>query len=567
MDDKSSVSPLIILPGINHSPVYLYGENGEPVKNSQGKDVGGTLLIPDVDAFKEKLPGLIKAIALSSVTRKSEEVRARAYECGKALCRAQKCGKDGNFVNNLKVKRFEYPISEMDEETKKWAYVMVPIQGLTDKIGEENVFFFTFNLAGDPMESAKELKDYVALVKEKTGSEKVSFLPVSLGGTILTAYAYLYGLEDIDRIVNIVACLDGTDIVADIFAGEFDTSDRFLRHELLPAVIKEETGKALPGYAANILLHALPEKAFTGALDGFIGGMLDEFMLYCPQFWAMVPSYRYDALAEKRLSSPELKELKSKTDAFQKARLSLGDTLIKAQKDGVKIDFIAAGGLSFGDKEYGILSAVKSKNAYSTDGVVNLSSETLGAYGAPKGQKLPKGYRQVRECAEEPGYSYVSPDGSIDASRAALPDNVWIFCGQHHEVGKNSAVLNLAADIYLGKVKNVHSDPQGHPQFNNPENTYHLRRWRLADAKRALEDVYSGKIKTAPSVKARLEQSIKDAEKVLESRIADEFEAEKVKREIDDILIRLGRAEAPAKESKVKKAIEKAAEKISEATV
>lgn len=42
-------APVVVVPGINHSPTYLYDENDEPVLNKDGKRIGGTLLILDTD--------------------------------------------------------------------------------------------------------------------------------------------------------------------------------------------------------------------------------------------------------------------------------------------------------------------------------------------------------------------------------------------------------------------------------------------------------------------------------------------------------------------------------------
>ena len=116
----------------------------------------------------------------------------------------------------------------MSEDDIQWLYRMVPIQALENEIGGDHIYMFTFNLVGDPMESADELHEYIKMVKEQTGHDKVSFLPVSLGGTILTAYLDKYGHEDLDQIVNAVACLNGTDIVADMYARKWNLSDEYL---------------------------------------------------------------------------------------------------------------------------------------------------------------------------------------------------------------------------------------------------------------------------------------------------------------------------------------------------
>ncbi|MBR0113496.1 MAG: hypothetical protein IJM02_07090 [Clostridia bacterium] len=556
-----NVSPVIILPGINHSPVYLYDENDNPVTDESGKKTGGTLMIPDTAAFKEKLPALAKALAASIVTRKADGIYEKAYDCAAAVSRIQQCDSDGDFINNLKPERWYYPVSEMDDELKGWAYRMVPMQALTKEIGEDKLFFFTFNLVGDPLDSAKELQEYIKFVKEYSGSEKVSFLPVSLGGTILTAYLSLYEADDIDRIVNVVACLDGTDIVGDIFARDFDTSDLFLRHEFIPAIFREETGDALPGYGINILLHTIPDSAFSAFLSGFMSGILDTLMLNCPQIWAMLPSYRYDGLRERYLTGDEHARLRERTDAFQKARLTLKDSLLKAAESGVKIDYIAGSGLDFGDVEYCYFAAVKSKSRYNTDGIINLSSCTLGAHGAPRGKTLPASYISERE--REGKGEYISPDRRVDVSTALMPDNTWVFLNQHHEVGKNNAVLNLAKSIITGEVENVHSDPVNYPQFNRGANTYVLRRWKSGDGARVLEEIRDGSLRTAPSVKAQLEKAVSESEQVLGATVGDAHRASKALKDIEKILVRLGKAPEPQSQSEIRKLLCKTAEGLS----
>jgi len=566
-DKNKKVSPVIILPGINHSPSYLCDENGNRIKDGNGKDIGGTLMIPDVASFKKELPALAKSLARSVATHTEGDIYEKAYSCAMALTSIQRCDCEGNHINNLVTERWEYPISEMDEDLKAWAYRMVPMQALTDEIGEENLFFFTFNLVGDPMISADELKDYIEKVKARTGAEKVTLLPVSLGGTILTAYLEKYGSEGIDRIVNTVACLDGTEIVSDIFARRFNISERYLRHEFIPSLFKEETGSGTAGYAVNILLHALPRRGFYALISGFMSGLIDGVMIYCPQIWAMLPAKRYDDLCMKYLCGRKAAALKERTDAFQFARLHLKKNLLRAAENGVKIDFISGSGLDFGDVEYCIFGAVKSKDKFNTDGIIQLDSTTLGAYGVPAGGTLPDGYTQARECKSHPGYSYISPDRRVDVSTALMPDNTWIFLNQHHEVGNNSAVLNLAKCIITGEVSDVHSDPVNHPQFNFAENTYHLRRWKLGDGKRALDEIAGGEIKTAPSIRKELENAVAKGEEILGGTVADAYAAAKARKDIERILVRLGKASPEKQQCIIGALAEKFTQCISEALV
>ena len=556
-------SPVVILPGINHSPTYLFDENGNHVKDAGGRDIGDTLIIPDKEKFKAHLPEIAKAIGLAVLTQCSGNTEKAVYD---AVCDAlwiQKCGDDGNFVNNLITKRWNHSLAELTEDEFRWVNIMVPLKELVDEIGKENIYFFTFNLVGDPMKTADELEDYIRMVREQTGYDKVTLLPVSLGGTILTAYLDAYGHRYVDRIVNAVACLDGTDIVADLFDMDFNTSESFLHHEFLPRVLKEMTGKGTAGYAVNSILHLLPEEAFNSLLRGAITAALDTIMINCPQIWAMLPSYRYEETAEHYLNVPEKAGLRKRTDRFQQARLNLKNNILAAVADGVRVDSISGSNLDFGEPEYTFFSAVASAEKYNTDGIINLSSTTLGATGAPHGANLGDGYVQAKEIEGHPGYSYISPDRRIDVSTALLPDHTWIFLNQHHEVGRNDVVLNLFRSIILGELDDVHSDPVNHPQFNYSCNTYHLRRWLLGDAEKALSDIESDTLHCPPSIEKELREAIAEGRTVLRATVADAEKAAQVKTKLEKVLARLGRFTPKNEPSEIQHRIETAMENIS----
>ena len=165
---------------------------------------------------------------------------------------------------------------------------------------------------------------------------------------------------------------------------------------------------------------------------------------------------------------------------------------------------------------YTYFGIVASADKVNTDGIINLSSTTLGATGAPNGQTLPEGYTQAYTNPEYPDYSYISPDGRIDASTAILPDNTWIFLDQHHEVGNNDIVLNLAKAIILGEVEDVHSDPEKYPQYNYACNTKYVRRWRLADAYEVDQSTLT------EEQKAQLNAAIALGEAAINATIADQ---------------------------------------------
>lgn len=529
---KCEYSPVIVLPGINHSPTYLYDENDEPVMVN-GNHLGGTLLIINEAALSAL--AVIKAVASVLGTlglQMNVGLDKVAYDLVSELFKYQRCDENGDHIENLKTKRWNHSLEYMTEDDLDWTYRMVPMKPLVDEIGKDHVYFFTFNLVGDPMDSADELKEYVEMVKEQTGHDKVSFLPVSLGGTILTAYLEKYGHGDLDQIVNAVACLDGTDIVADFMAREWRLEDEYLYHQFIANIFVESNGTPTLGYLINTLLHIFPRAGVDGLLSGAMEAILDTLMLNCPQFWAMLPSYRYDELVERYLTDKP--NLKARTDAFQQARLNLRQNILDAVADGVRVNSIAGANLDFGEQMYTYFNIVASAEKINSDGIVNLNSTTLGATGAPHGKTLSDIDYEKNTYCDDPTHDHVSPDNMVDTSTAVLPENTWIFLDQHHEVGNNDVVLNLAKAIFLNEVTDIHSDPENYPQFNGTCSTKAIRRWRLPDAKKIDQSTLSAEDK------AELNAAIAEAEAVLSMTVADQARVEAAEARLNAILHKVG---------------------------
>ncbi|MCR5522475.1 MAG: hypothetical protein K6F64_02405 [Clostridia bacterium] len=561
--NKSKHNPLIILPGINHSQTFLYDSYGHHIKDRKGNDLGGTFIFPDTDTARLYFPEVKREIFKSIAASDPAKVKKAVYKLVSESLWPQKCDSDGNHVNNLITQRNPHSMATFSDEELRWLDIMVPMKELPDIIGRDKIYFFTFNLVGDPLKSAEELDSYIQNVKSETGCEKVTLLPISLGGTILTAYLECFGHRDIDNIVNAVACLNGTDIVADLFEKNFNMSSAFIHH-VFPADISEEiAGKKSYGYIIGSLLHILPDRVIKAVLESAVDAALDTVMINCPQMWAMLPSYRYDDLADRYLSDASKKKLKEKTDRFQTARLNLKKNILSAVADGVKVSFISGSNLSFGEPEYRFFEVVSSTGRYNTDGIINLSSTTLGATGVPNKGTLGKNYRQKKTNPEYPDYSYISPDNKIDVSTALLPDSTWIFLNQHHEVGRNDAVLNLFISLILGRIDDVHSDPVNYPQFNFSSNTQSLRRHLLPEAERLLGKIENGTLPRDAGITEKLRESVAQARAVLDLTVADSERAKKSAESIKAVLSYFTEQKKDEQQSIKDAVIEKISKKIS----
>ena len=459
--------PTIILPGINHSPYYLTDENGEVVKDKDGNEMTSSLLLLNTDSLRKEIFKLVPSLLFSVIFQRDLGATEKVGALVKELMKYMETDQDGNTVYNLVTKKFGVPVSEMNESDRHFFYTMLPVEPIAELCGEDNLFLYTFDLFGDPMENAAGIDAYIDMVLEKTGKEKVNLASVSLGGTMLSAYAETgKNLSKVNKVINMVSLLNGTDIMADFIDRDFNVSDEFFRKEYFPLVLESLTGDKGLGNLVNILLHIMPRSLFEGIITSAYTALHDTVLVNNPEFWAMVPGERYDELADKWIKSDTLR---AKTDAFQTARLSLKNNLSKMTENGTEVYSICGYNLSYTDGDYAFFGAVSSSENANCDGIIPVSSTSLGATSVKAGTTFESDYVSSHDS------KYISPDGSVDASTCLFPDRTWFFNEQHHEVGRNDAVIRLAALILNGAVTSVDST-ELYPQFNGARNSRSLTR-------------------------------------------------------------------------------------------
>lgn len=471
----------IILPGI--------GQSDSTYVKEDGSTVSGGLVLLDSDGIIGPVVSKLAWPLLKSIGTQTadENLQSSVHDVIADLFYIQASDKNGVGKENLILTRYPYALSQYNEDDHGWFYRMFPmepvVEAMAEKYGatdpsynpEDYIYLSTFQLIGNPYDSAKELKEFIAMVKEQTGCEKVNLVPISLGGTIMTAYLQLVQEEyngdfsDINKIINIVACLNGTDLFSDFFAREWNLADEFLYEEYINLIVEANGMEPYMASLIKIALKIIPKDALYAILSGAIEGLLDTMLVNCPQFWAMVTKERYEGLADRYLVGDEYATLRAKTDWFQNARCSLNDNLVYANENyGVTTYTVAAYGLQFTDGEYNFFGIVGSSATTNSDGIINIDSASLGATYTVPGEKLD---------AAEMG----SPDGELDIATCLFPETTWFFKNQHHEVGRNDVILKLLGQILVGNVTDVESDAN-FPQFNYGRVTRNLtREGRLMD--------------------------------------------------------------------------------------
>lgn len=514
----ATVYPTVIIPGISQSISYVADENGDPAYNANGEELSGGLLIIDSTTLVPALVNNLAAPLATSLVNQNDKdgnLRRGVANTVKEVFSTQASNKNGEPVNNLQTVYYDSSVAGMSEDDRDYFYRMIPMKTLTQDtvdvttgeviqeavIDEDSLYLYAFPLIGDPMESAEGLNDYIQFVKEQQGVDKVNIVTISLGGTILTAYMEKYkdtGYTDINRIVNVVSCLQGTDVMGDFYLREFKINDpehpeyeTFFFNDFLPMVMETNADNKALGYIINVALKIMPKEVVYSILSGAVDGIVETLMLYCPQFWSMVPVDRFDDVKamyyDEIWGDPECAELAKKIDDFHTAAVNLKDNLKEfAKTNGNLVHNVACYDLSYAEQDYNFFGAMRSSDTTNSDGIIDIDSTTLGEPDmyAKAGTVLPD------EILFDDS-RIISPDGSIDITDCAFRDTTWFFHGQYHEVGRNDVIISLIGRLITGQIKDV-DDDANFPQFNGNRNTRNIRRWRLEEAETLIVNFNNG---------------------------------------------------------------------------
>ena len=433
-------TPCVILPGIGQSKVELTDGNGNKIKMAWPLDVEGEEILNAL-----KMP-LVKMMLLRRDAGFSDKVKETFSEIADPIATLP----DGSMKNPLRVVGYPRSLAECDKDEKRYIYKMVPLQMLSERIGEENLFFFAYNSFGDTYEIAKELSDYIDMVKEKTGSDKVNLVPVSLGGALSTAYFQLFRhKKDVKRVMYFVAALGGSHLIADVMEKNIIPGNGVSMIEML---MDKSTADKVSGF-----LKLLPKGVFEATINKALDAINETVLGNSMSMWGIIPPERYPALAKQYLSDEKHKALKERADRFYEYRLHFPETVRELEAEGVEFFAICGYGLQ--------LLALAGTDKMSSDGIIHISSTSMGAKSAPLGDTLTVCEDEGRHCSDA-AHCHISPDKTIDASYGLWPETTWYFAEQRHDdTAYNDVALGIAARVLSDdSFINIYSDEK-FPQF------------------------------------------------------------------------------------------------------
>ncbi|MBQ7689454.1 MAG: alpha/beta hydrolase [Clostridia bacterium] len=382
---------------------------------------------------------------------------------------------NGNLSERLVTPRYACPVSQypgvideegnFDSESKGRFYGSIPCADIArEKLGdnyEDYLYCFNYSPFSLPTRNVSELHEYIetVLANNTVGAEKVVLVPMSMGASVVSAYLADYpDVEDnhVRRVVSIVGCWNGSDIITDLVTETYaDNSADLFYNGLISDIIGEPWG-----YAVNLAVRLFSKRALRSFIDEALAVFADELVLRDPAIIAAItPDYAYETVRPYITRDWVLEQ----TDYYHALQSTLRERLAALEAQGVTFSFISGYGLPFGAEtnDYKAFGFMHSAPTTNSDEIINISSTAPGTQ-----------YVAYNETFADTEGRELSPDGSIDISGTYYKDSSWFFYRQKHELEHNNTAIKLAISLALGTVKTVDdcSDPAGEnyfPQFND----------------------------------------------------------------------------------------------------
>lgn len=469
------VIPTIIVPGLFQSETKYYVD-GEVALNAEGKPyempffMDTTMEIAGA-ALQDALMPILSMIG-NQEDKEQKAAHAVADILSETLMGKQKLDETGHFINDIRATEYNDSYGDLSEHDKETIFEHFPLEYYTKHAGEDKLYVFSYASLDNMIDIANRLYDYIQFVKEDSGYDKVNIVPISQGGSVFVALMQIYEekdrslADDFVKIVFAVPALNGSTLVGEILEKGLMDDDRELYKEMLPALLGEED---FLGYLINIVLRFLPNADVNNLLDIVFDTFISEYAGYSTALWGLCPVENYPGARANYLTDDCMAKIAEQTDWFYEAQLKYKDYLLEAANEGVQIFDIV-------DYNVPLLRIVDSWNIPS-DGIIQIDSTSMGAYGVANDVKLPADYVPTHSnCTDPENHDHSDPHGFIDPCTGLFPETTFYFYGQSHESSaSNDVFMKLACSIMMdSNFTSVHSYPEIFPQFNGARKTKNL---------------------------------------------------------------------------------------------
>ena len=527
--DDCEFYPTIIVPGLGQSSVIVTDDNGNPLLDKDGKKISAFPAWIQTDKIVAK--AVMPALASLALQRDAGLSDAFA-DIIDLVFGINACDLNAQVVTNTATEKFPYPYSKYSEYEVGIVNMHIPFEKYPTELPRDHLYYFTYNSFGNHIGLTDELYEYIQMVKEQTGHDKVNLVPLSQGATIFSAMLEYHPevMDQIHKVLLVVPAIGGSIIIGDVFNGRIN----FLDKDYLYNGFSEEL-RLLDEYTARlieILARILPDEVLMATLEKGVKHLVENTMIRSTSMWALCPPEDYPSAAEKYLSTPEMANIKAQTDKYYQAQLHAHDNIRKLVDKGAQVFDIA-------EYNFPVINVGENWNKMNGDFIIHLNSTSLGSYSANCGETLPEGYQQKNTNCSDPSHNHISPGNVVDASAGLLPDTTFYFdTMRHDQTQHNDVILKLAMRLIADdEIKDVYSSPD-FPQFLSGRNVEKLL--VLLNTAKSLQA--SGRSN------AEIDAAVAEAQATFDNNLATGEEIKEKENKLRDCLVKAGAAEKEKEE-------------------
>ena len=332
-------------------------------------------------------------------------------------------------------------------------------KALYEELGDDHVYFFTYDWTGNPVQIVKDLDKFIDEVKKQSGHDKVSINAESMGGAITSLYIDTYGQSDIENLVMANSAFNGLEMLGQLFTGNVNIDGEALTYLLIQEILGNAEYAELVPYLPLLeqIVPVVNELMQNETVKAMIYDRIFRPVFgYMPSFWCLIPSYSFDAakdymfgedtgtfIESRNYAGSNLLQIVNKVRSASMSTDSMVDRLINGYSV-MGFQVIAPINSYANVTNYNKFIAPVTYSAnWNSDGVIEVYNASGWATAADMGYTLGEGYiqSQLKDVA-----NYVSPDNVIDASTCQAPDNTWFIKNLGHI---NYDANDGTADFYV----------------------------------------------------------------------------------------------------------------------
>ena len=368
--------------------------------------------------------------------------------------------KDGNpqYGTGLRQERID-KMNRVRHNDQYWT----SSEGVKHYVHDRYWFYYDWRL--DPIESAKELKDYIDDILASTkanGVEEVGIVASCLGTNVVTAYLAVYPEHAAKSIRGIAfdgSVVSGAEMLSEAISGKFNVDAAAINRTL------KDCGAIGMFNVDGFINTTLEMLDRTGVLDRVIDkgkdwiyyklveGVTSALALSTfytwPNYWACVSPQDYPT-AMNYVFGPEGSDKRTEYKGLI-AKLDNYNTVVRSRIPEILTNAVESG-INFGViSKYGFQTLpICETNYLVSDQFASVGRSSFGATTGTIYNDLDSDYIASRK---EAGFGkYLSPDGQIDASTCLFPDSTWFIKGSSHS-NWSDWELRLLYDIASSKEK------------------------------------------------------------------------------------------------------------------